>query len=1460
MDKPEMYPSPGERLLRFVGDTVRFTLRGRGGQALPPGFRAVLRTNLGRAATLREEVIHSHAKELPFAGASWRDIPLEPVGHEWGVELSLVEVGFFKAKPYAVDPQGRQFWPDGPDVGITVHPNDYRTANTIYCAFTRLFGEKKTAPTTSAETWEAQVGKLDKQGYAVIPPSGKLRDLLRELPHIIDTLGCSILHLLPINPAPTTFARFGRFGSPYAALDLTAIDPALVEFDRRTTGVDQFRELTYAVHLRRGRVFLDLVMNHTGWGSTLQEDHPEWFLRDERGNFVSPGAWGVTWEDLVELDHRTPAPWDCLADVFLTWCRRGVDGFRCDAGYKVPMLAWRYIIAKVRQEFPETIFLLEGLGGPWEATETLLTEGGMQWAYSELFQNYSGPQVANYLDYALRQSQRVGLYIHYSETHDNDRLAKRSRAWSLLRNRLCALTSVSGGFAFTCGVEWLAAEKINVHSCAGLSWGSRNNLVPELSALNRLLREHPCFFDDARLTRLSAPDSPVFVLRRDSAEGLDRVLILVNLDLDRSQNFVLNTEALQELGVLKHEQLGQKLPVARQTSHGRVEHVLPPGGCFCLSAHAQPEGLHGQAYRRARAAAAWGFAALSQMFPTEQIGRFNWRTVATLVNEDPKAFLAGLTDLKIAEATRDLAAAFVEAGHYPRVVTWALLDRRRVTPIPPSHWLLVWDDAPFRATLAVDGAEFPRHSSSIQVNGGHVVFFPPQTSPAEAQLKLERYTNENTQVEASIRYLASDPNELLAPTDLSGARSAPANHREAARPIQNHTPHLILLTNGIGGMARLCVDLGQIQSKYDCLLGANLHPSVPADRHILAKRARVWVNADGFITALDIKNLIDFTPGPPAHWRFVANAGDGRTVEIHLEADMLETRNTTLLRFSRPKGPPPVGRDLPANCEVRLTVRVDLEDRNFHWETKRNPGADHHFSSHCQPLKEKAGFAFVPAADRQLRVLADAGAYHHEAEWCENIPHPVEQSRGQAGSGDAYSPGWFDLPLEKGESATLAACADATDPRAEEIRHFRSSRASRIEAALRAAHVRDDEFGRQLVRAAHAFVVRRESHKSVIAGYPWFLDWGRDSLISARGLLAAGMREEVKQLLITFGRFEKNGTIPNIILGEDASNRDTSDAPLWYGVVCEEAASVVKGSLYEIAVEKRGRTIGDVLRNIAEGYWRGAPNGVRLDAESGLVWSPRHFTWMDTNHPAGTPRAGYPIEIQVLWIRLLRHLSRLGTKPVSEPWDRLADRAQASLLKFFWLEDRGYFGDLLIAANGEPAARATVDNALRSNCLLAVSLGLVSGDQARRCVEAAARYLVVPGALRSLAPLPVSPPLPVHGNDGHLLNDPHWPYWGRYEGDEDTRRKPAYHNGTAWTWTFPSFCEALARAWEFESSAVAAAKAYLGSMERLLREGCLGQIPEILDGDAPHQQRGCDAQAWGVTEALRVWKLLNGTR
>jgi len=745
-----------------------------------------------------------------------------------------------------------------------------------------------------------------------------------------------------------------------------------------------------------------------------------------------------------------------------------------------------------------------------------------------------------------------------------------------------------------------------------------------------------------------------------------------------------------------------------------------------------------------------------------------------------------------------------------------------------------------------------KHVQSVAVGDGQIACFQPRETVTDTELILERQATTSPRVSAAIRFLSPSP---------SSSSSFSSSD-------------LVLLTNGNGGMARLCVDLGRVNSKYDCVLGANLNASVPVDRHVFVKRIRVWVNANGFLSPLNVKNLASFAAGPPATWQFVANAGDGRTVEIELCAEMPEGKNTTVFHFARPTAERACGKQLPADADVRLTVRFDIEDRNFHWETKRNGGADYHFSTNTHSLQTqdpktqtRIGFAFTPASDRQLHVFANAGEYHPQPEWCENIPHPVEQSRGQVGSGDAYSPGWFELPLPKGASVTLVVTAETDEPSV----GIQALACSRGTLKRELQHTGSDPgapFEKQLLRAAKQFVVRRNQGKTVIAGYPWFLDWGRDTFIAARGLLAAGMVDEVKHILLTFAKFEKDGTLPNAIYGETVTNRDTSDAPLWFALACEEAAhkagqasslsrsGKMPDPLYSAPVGDSGRTIRDVLTSIATNYAKGTPNGIRMDADSALVWSPSHFTWMDTNFPAGTPREGYPIEIQALWIRLLRQLEKISGGAEQKKWQALAERATVSLGKLFWLEERDYYADLLIAKNGQSAAGAKADDALRGNYLFAVSLGLVTGERAKRCVEAAQKYLVVPGALRSLAPLPVSVPLPICGNNGQLLNNPAEPYWGHYEGDEDTCRKPAYHNGTAWTWTFPVFCEALARAWDFSPAAVAAARAYLGSLDQLMNAGCLGQVPEILDGDTPHTQRGCDAQAWGVTEALRVWKLL----
>ena len=347
-----------------------------------------------------------------------------------------------------------------------------------------------------------------------------------------------------------------------------------------------------------------------------------------------------------------------------------------------------------------------------------------------------------------------------------------------------------------------------------------------------------------------------------------------------------------------------------------------------------------------------------------------------------------------------------------------------------------------------------------------------------------------------------------------------------------------------------------------------------------------------------------------------------------------------------------------------------------------------------------------PRADRQLRVFADAGEYHPQPEWCENIPHPVEQTRGQTGSGDAYSPGWFEIPLAKG------AQRDAGGSRRKPERPLNSSgtRRSRIEArrAGQPAHA----FATQLELAARQFVVRRDEGKTVIAGYPWFLDWGRDSLICARGLLAAGMVDEVKQILLTFAKFEKDGTLPNTIHGNDVSNRDTS----------RRAAVVrrrVRGSggpkaIFDQHVDGQPphhpRRADEHRGELCQGHAQRHPHGRRFRAD--LEPQPFHLDGHELSRRHAARRLSRR-DSSACGFGCCGCWKKSAAPAEQQKWRDLADRAPASFEKLFWLEDQGWFADVLIAGPRVIARDATASDALRSNCLFAVSLGLVTGERAQ---------------------------------------------------------------------------------------------------------------------------------------------------
>jgi predicted glycogen debranching enzyme len=1404
-------PGPGEELLLHHGDVLSFTLKAPAGR---PG-RAWLRTNMGRGHVQRRELIDNVERGRAVLARDWHDIAMKAQSADsFSISLPVSEVGSFEAKClFVADGSDTIVWPDGPNTRIKVEPAWTACGNTVYTAFVRQFGPdlRRSAARTEGEPTVAQIDGL---GYTVIPPSGTFRSLIRELDFIIGNLRCRILQLLPIHPVPTTYARMGRFGSPFAGLDFMDVDPGLAEFDRRTTPMDQFRELVHAVHARHAKLFLDLPINHTGWASALQIHHPEWFARNEDRSFQSPGAWGVTWEDLARLDYRVTTLWTHMADVFLFWCRQGVDGFRCDAGYMIPEPVWTYIVAKVREQYPETVFLLEGLGGSMEVMENLLFRANMNWAYSELFQNYDRDAVSACVAYANRVSSSRGTLVHFAETHDNTRLAARSQTYARMRTALAALLSTRGAFGITSGVEWFAQAKVDVHGAPPLNWGASANQVPEIRRLNTLLATHPCFHDGTRLDLIGHANHNTVALRRQS-EGGRRLLVLANLDDSRPSAAAWSESAFGAPGGLIDLLSGQSIRVER--SNLTMSCQLGPGQVACLSRESQDlqqleEALAGSApaappaaeRKRLRAAAldAW-----HAVHPGAGMQDVDPEALAESLRADPESFLR-----RIGPVGPPVFVRWV----WPR-------DLRRTAMVPPGRFLLLTARHHFSAELRDERATL-LHAAALQCgDGGWFALVPPVPAPEAARrLTLDvRYFGVEgpAAAQATVMYL---PEYSRVRVSLSASQEA----------VQSGDP-LALCVNGRNAMALVRGAWGEVRSQYDAMLAANLDPEVPVDRHVFLTRCRAWLVNRGYSLQLGVVCLERFTAGAGATWRFVVPAGMGKQVTIEASFNLVRDRNAANITFTRlPAG---AHDDALADADrVTLIVRPDIEDRINHFKTKAYEGPEQEWPAAVAASAD--GFTFHPDSGRSFSMTAHPGAFAKDPAWSYMVGHPHDADRGFDGAGDLFSPGYFTLTLRGGDSACLHADADggaAPDLPAVKIAH--APEPARIEDVL--------------LDAMRAFLVKRNDGLTVIAGYPWFLDWGRDTLIALRGLVAGGFLAECREIIRQFASFEERGTLPNMIRGKDAGNRDTSDAPLWLFVACADLARAGAGSdLFNM--DCGGRPLADVLRSIATHYITGTANGIRMDDASGLVYSPAHFTWMDTNFPAGTPRQGYPVEIQALWHAALTVLAGLGS---GSRWATLAERVKASIARYYVRPGQAFLSDCLHGDPCTPAASAQADDALRPNQLLALCLRAIDDPAVAASVLSSCEELLVPGAIRSLADRPVRHGLSIH-RDGRLLNDPHRPYWGQYRGDEDTRRKPAYHNGTAWTWQFPLYAEAMFVLHGERGRRTALA--ILGSSADLLQRQCLGHLPEITDGDTPHTPRGTPAQAWSVTELYRVLALL----
>ena len=1434
-------PIPGESKVIYCGDSITFKLI----LSNKVQGKAFVRTNLGFANIARKEIIKRVEKGEIKLDEAWYDIEMEPESDlVFKIVLPLHETGFFQAKCFFIpENHTTPVWPSGDNCILNVEPAGTICGNIIYNAFVRQFASTKSSK-SSEEDFSAAIKKLDEKGYTVIPESGKFRDLKDQVEFIFSKLGCRILHLLPVHPTPTTYARMGRFGSPYASLNFTDVDPALAQFDPAATPMEQFMELVDMVHFYKGYIFMDIAINHTGWAASIHESNPEWLVRDDEGEIQAPGAWGVVWADLTRLDYSKPELWEYMADVFLLWCHRGVDGFRCDAGYMVPVNAWEYIVAKVRVQYPETLFFLEGLGGPIKTTCDILGRANFNWAYSELFQNYSRDEISNYLPETFDISNRYGATIHFAETHDNNRLASISKCYAKMRTSLCALFSVAGGFGFANGVEWFATQKIDVHESSCLNWGDKNNQVEHIAKLNFILKNHPCFLGAAKLELIQNNQCEGLVLLRFNESENKKLLILINLDCENINEVSWNMQSANINETKLHDLISGRT-VTIKIDNKLCSQQLSPGEVMVLTPDTADMKLIEQ-------------KSMVQSSLPKRVYLQKLKAKVLLIHTVVKGY-KNLKNINIEQEAISLAQnpvefirSFNKENKESKVIVFDVKkDIKRQVMIPPGFFLLIKSRAGFRAQIIDDKQS---DKTSLGYEEGILTYDSKENfalfSPKEIKQNHQEYS-------LNIRIFESDD------IGYKGTRIAKASLLYLA-PFENlymnysftreeivKKPFLKLLaTTNLGGMMRSAAWWGKSDSKYDAFLGANMDKNGPENRWMVFSRCRIWAIFQGYSRELvpDCLEKFTFSYDHGGKWLFHVPTSEGKYYIVNLYLSLDPEKNHICLAIERGTAGGDGESILEDDKAVTIIMRPDIEDRSFHEPVKAFKGPEKQWPDAVNAVEN--GFCFSLSNNRKLEVNISKGEFIHEPEWHYMVHHILEEQRGLDPDSDFFSPGYFTMSCLGKEKILLnAAVLDNQDDKLDLGQHnLNQTNLNQLNKFFNSKlfEKRTPLFN-AVEESLDAFIVDRGSDKSVIAGYPWFLDWGRDSLIFCRSLIELGRFAQAKSILRLFGRFEDNGTLPNMICGKDAANIETSDAPLWFFSCCKDLVKKEKTNNF-LNEMLDNRKVLDILLSIANSLIKGTKTGVKADQETMLLYSPSHFTWMDTNFPAGSPRQGYPVEIQALWYNALDFLASVDT-PDKAQWQQKAEMVQQSILKLFYNEQSGFFIDCLHADAHVTAKNAVADDALRPNQLFLFTLDVIKDKNiAQKCIEIC-QQLIIPGAIRSLADQKVEYPVNIIYND-QLLNDPHYPYAGIYKGDEDTQRKPAYHNGTAWTWPFPVFCEAWAKV--FGKKSYSTSLAWLGSVLPLMRQGAAGYIPEILDGNYPHTPRGCDAQAWGSSEFARV--------
>jgi predicted glycogen debranching enzyme len=633
------------------------------------------------------------------------------------------------------------------------------------------------------------------------------------------------------------------------------------------------------------------------------------------------------------------------------------------------------------------------------------------------------------------------------------------------------------------------------------------------------------------------------------------------------------------------------------------------------------------------------------------------------------------------------------------------------------------------------------------------------------------------------------------------------------------------VTNGLGGYASGTVG-GARTRRYHGLLVAALMP--PVARTVLVAKVDATAEYLGATIALGTNEYADGTIDPRGFERLERFRLEGQTpvweyvigdALLEQRVTMVDGENTTLVSFKLLRGSAPLD----------LMLRPLCTYRDYHGQTR---GAGWTLGTSGLPRGCEIR-AFEGATSYRLEL--DRGTFVPSPSWFWSFRLRAETARGLDDREDLFVPGEFRARLERGEAVTLRL---ATLPGEVSAKAFDAERRRQAQLLATAAAAVEPDWIRQLVLAADQFIVRRGAEgtgRTVIAGYPWFSDWGRDTMIALPGLaLATGRHDVARSVLATFGGFVSEGMLPNRFpdAGE-APEYNTVDATLWYFHALDEYLSATGDR--SLVVELYPKLVA-----IVEAHLGGTRYRIHADSD-GLLYAGEpgvQLTWMDAkvgDHVI-TPRIGKPVEINALWYRALvvmeSFAAQAGDRLGERRFAQLAGNALRSFRRRFWSNEHGYLADVVDG----PAGAA--DYSLRPNQLFAVSLdtALLEPEQARAVVDVCARELWTPVGLRSL---------------GARERD----YAGRYRGGP-RERDTVYHQGTVWSWLLGPF--ALAHWNVYRDAAVAGA--YLRGIAPHLREACIGQISEIFDGDAPHRPEGCVAQAWSVAEVLRAWRKIAAAR